>query len=96
MFNKLKQIKDLKNQAKTVQSALSEVVVNADSKGVALTMNGNMEVLNITISPEAKQSADLEANIKNCFNDALKKTQMAMAKKMQEMGSLPGLGDLLK
>ncbi|NCN25290.1 hypothetical protein COT94_04320 [Candidatus Falkowbacteria bacterium CG10_big_fil_rev_8_21_14_0_10_37_14] len=94
MFNKLKQIKDLRNQAKTMQNALAEEIINVNHKGIALKINGNMEVLSISISEQAKNN--LESNLKDCFNEAIKKTQIAMAKKMQSMGNMPGLSDLLK
>ena len=94
MFNKLKQIKDLRSQAKTMQNALAEEIINVDHKGVVIKINGNMEVLSINISEQAK--SNLESNLKDSFNEAIKKTQMAMAKKMQSMGGMPGLSDLLK
>ena len=94
MFNKLKQIKDLRSQAKTVQSALSEVIITEERRGVTITINGNMEVSSVKISEDAKNN--LEDNVKQAINEAIKKAQMGMAKKMQEMGSMPGLSDLLK
>lgn len=93
MFNKLKQIKDLKNQAKVMQDALATEIVNAQKGNVSITMNGNMEVLSVKLPAG---SENLENDLKNCINDAVKKTQMAMAKKMQTMGNMPGLSDLLK
>ena len=94
MFNKLKQIKDLRDQAKTMQSALGEINITNEHHGVTIDMNGNMEILKITIADNAKDN--LEDNIKKAVNEAIKKAQMAMAKKMQEMGGMPGLSDLLK
>ncbi|MEI6378706.1 MAG: YbaB/EbfC family nucleoid-associated protein [Candidatus Falkowbacteria bacterium] len=94
MFNKLKQIKDLRGQAKTMQNALAEVIITEEHHGVSITMNGNMEVQKITIADSAKEH--LEENIKQAINNTIKKAQMAMAKKMQEMGNMPGLSDLLK
>ena len=94
MFNKLKQIKDLRGQAKTMQSALAEVVITEEHHGVSVTMNGNMELLKIEIADSAKDR--LEDNVKQAVNNAIKKAQMAMAKKMQDMGNMPGLSDLLK
>jgi DNA-binding protein YbaB len=94
MFNKLKQIKDLRSQAKTMQSALAQEVVSETSHGITITMDGNMEVKAVQVSEEAKKN--LDENIKTAINDTIKKAQRAMAKKMQEMGNLPGLGDLMK
>lgn len=96
MFNKLKQIKDLRHQAKTMQNALAGETVSTEHKGVAITMNGNLEILSIKLSPEVKNSDRLEDYLKDAFGETIKKTQQLMAKKMQEMGNLPGLSDLLK
>ena len=47
MFNKLKQFKDLRDQAKTMQSALATEKVKKKKNGVVIEMNGNMEVLSV-------------------------------------------------
>jgi DNA-binding protein YbaB len=90
MFNKLKQFKDLKTQAKVMQDALAEEKVTEEKNGVTITMNGNMEVLAVAIA-DGLSKETIENNVKSCFNEALKKTQRLMAKKMQEMGGFPGL-----
>ncbi|MFA6106509.1 MAG: YbaB/EbfC family nucleoid-associated protein [Patescibacteria group bacterium] len=89
MFNKLKQLKDLRSQAKTIQNVLAEETIEAEKSGIKIIMNGNMEVQSIVINDGiAKES--LEGILKSLINDAIKKTQKVMAKKMQEMGGLPG------
>lgn len=90
MFNKLKQLKDLRGQAKTMQNALSGEKVEIEKNGIKMTMNGNMEVLSLTIESEANKD-QLAKNCKEVFNEGIKKTQRLMAKKMQEMGGFPGL-----
>jgi len=50
MFNKLKQFKDLRSQAKTMQNALAEEVVTEEKNGVKLVLNGNMEILELKLS----------------------------------------------
>lgn len=94
MFNKLKQIKDLRSQAKTMQTALASETITHEKSGVSITMDGNMTVMNLTIAD--KNISDLERVLADCYNEAIKKAQKLMAKKMQEMGGLPNLGDLLK
>lgn len=94
MFNKLKQIKDLRSQAKTLQNTLSQEKVVIDKKGLHLVINGNLEVTELTISEEGKDN--LEHNLKNCLNDGIKQVQKVMAKKMQDMGGMPELGNLFK
>lgn len=90
MFNKLKQFKDLRNQAKTLQNALAAETVTVEKNGVILTMNGNMEVTSISISGELDKEK-LSGVMADIFNEAVKKTQRIMAQKMQEMGGLPNL-----
>ncbi|HNX10742.1 MAG TPA: YbaB/EbfC family nucleoid-associated protein [bacterium] len=91
MFNKLKQIKDLRGQAKKMQSALSQENVTLERSGVRIVMNGNMELTSVNIS-ENLDKETLARVIKDLVNDAMKQTQKIMAKKMQEMGGFPGLG----
>lgn len=90
MFNKLKQIKDLRSQAKTMQNALAEESVTVDKNGVTVVMNGNMEVVKIEIKNDLSKE-ELAKIFTGLFNDAVKQTQRVMAKKMQEMGGFPNL-----
>lgn len=90
MFNKLKMIKDLRSQAKTMQSALSTESITVEKSGIKLVMNGNMEVTSLAIAKDINLN-NLEGSMKDCINEAVKKTQKVMAQKMQEMGGLPGL-----
>jgi len=90
MFNKLKQFKDLRSQAKTMQSALAQESVTEEKNGVKLTLNGNMEITELILNPEL--NTESQANtLKSCFNDAIKRAQRLMAKKLQDMGGFPGL-----
>ena len=90
MFNKLKNFKDLRSQAKTMQNALAKETVVAEKGGIKVVMNGNMEITSITINQDlAKES--LEGMLIDCINEAIKKTQQLMARKMQELGGIPGL-----
>lgn len=98
MFNKLKQFKDLRSQAKKIQSVLSDE--KAEGSGgwgkVKVTMSGNQEVTGVVIAPEllaADQKEKLEGAIKEATNDVIKKIQKVMAEKIQGMGGLdlPGL-----
>jgi len=90
MFNKLKQFKDLRSQAKTMKSALSEETVTEEKNGVKIVLNGNMELMELSLNKDMSPQ-DQETIIKSCFNDALKRAQRLMAKKLQDMGGLPGL-----
>lgn len=96
MFNKLKQIKDLRDQAKSMQSALSEVVVVGQSKHnkVMVTIDGNQKVQGVKIEEDLGRDK-IEEHIKDALNDANKKLQKEMASKMKDMGGLDALKDML-
>ncbi len=94
MFNKLKQFKDLRDQAKHLQSELEKETItsSAASNQIILTMNGNMKITGLAIddallSPEQKDK--LINGLKDAHEDALKKMQRSLAMKMKEMGGLP-------
>ena len=91
MFNKLKDVKDLRSQAKTMKSALAQEKVTVSKKGVTVVMTGNMEIESIQINPDLEQPK-IEAGVKEAVNEAMQKTQKLMAQKMQEMGGFPGMG----
>lgn len=90
MFSKLKQFQDLRSQAKTMQSALSQETITEEKNGVKVVLNGNMEVTSITLNESLSKSSQ-EDVLKTCFNDAVKRAQRLMAKKLQDMGGIPGL-----
>ncbi len=90
MFNKLKHVKGLRDQAKTMQNSLAQENVTIEKSGVKIIMNGNMEVISLEINEEISKES-LEGILKENFNEAVKKTQRLMAQKMQEMGGFPGL-----
>lgn len=92
MFSKLKQIKELRDQAKVMQNVLGKESVTETKSGISMTMNGNMEITELKIESEKDKSA-LEKDIKDCANETIKKVQRLMAKKMQEMGGIPGLSN---
>lgn len=90
MFNKLKQLKDLRSTAKTMQDALSTERVEEEKGGVKIIMNGNMEILSVVINDGMTKEA-IEISVKNSVNETIKKAQRLMAKKLQDMGGFPGL-----
>jgi DNA-binding protein YbaB len=87
MFGKLKDLNEMRKQAAQVQAALAEEKIEVEKQGVKLIMNGNMEVLEIAVAPEAEMDKnELAQTIKGLFNEALKKVQRLMTTKM--MGRL--------
>lgn len=90
MFSKLKQYKELRDQAKTMRNALAGEIISVEKNGVSVTMNGNMEITKIVLADKLDKSGQ-EAALTGCLNDAIKKTQRVMAEKMRAMGGLPGI-----
>lgn len=94
MFTKLKQFKDMRSQAKNIQSVLADESVTVRTAGdkVVLTMDGNLQMTGLAIDDELLTPAmksKLQDAIKEAHTDALKKIQRIMAMKMKEMGGLP-------
>ena len=96
MFNKLKQIKDLRDQAKEMQNALSEILVVGKAKGgkVMITIDGNQKVQGVQIDEEIDR-AQIADGVKDAFNDASKQLHKEMAVKMKDMGGLDAFKDML-
>lgn len=95
MFNKLKQFKDLKQQAKTMESELATVISEGEAAWgkVKVTMNGNRDMIGCSIDPSITNDLPkLQEALCEAHKDAIKKMQFKLAKKLQEMGGL----DILK
>ncbi|HPV70393.1 MAG TPA: YbaB/EbfC family nucleoid-associated protein [Candidatus Magasanikbacteria bacterium] len=89
MFEKLKQFKDLREKAKDIQGMLAEEKITATAAWgkIKMEMNGNQEVLSVTIDPELLSSKEkMENAIKEVTNEAIKKAQKVMAEKMMKDG----------
>jgi len=91
MFSKLKQIKDLRSQAKTMQNALAGESVTVEKNGITITINGNLEVTAFTVA-ENMSPAQISSSAKEVLNEGIKKVQKIMAQKMQAMGGLEKFG----
>lgn len=89
MFNKLKQFKEMRSQAKTLQNTLAEEKVEASAAWgkIKMTMNGNQEVQAVQIDPELLGNKEkLENAVKEVTNEAVKKVQKIMAEKVRSGG----------
>lgn len=98
MFDKLKQIKELRDRAKQMKDMLAQETVHADAAHgqVNIVMDGNQEILSLTVEPAllaADKKEALEQGIKEAVNEAIKKSRAVMAQKIQNMDGLnmPGL-----
>lgn len=97
VFSKLKQFKDLRSKAKSLQSMLAQETVHADAKGgkIGILMDGNQKVLSLDIDPSLlspDKKKDVEDGVKEALDNAIKKAQRVMAEKMKSSGiQLPGM-----
>lgn len=83
MFD-LKNIFQMQSQAKDIQKKLTGEEITVENHGISVKINGNQEVLNVTLNPELSQE-DQEKFLKEALNDAIKKVQQLMAKMMMGM-----------
>lgn len=101
MFNKLKQFKDIKDKAKTIQAALAQESAEGSAAWgkVKIKIDGNQQVLDVSIDPSMMDDrSKLEGSIKDAMNDAIKKIQQVMSTKLKDIGGLDlanELGDLV-
>jgi DNA-binding YbaB/EbfC family protein len=97
MFNKIKAIKDLRHQAKTMQNALSQLSEEGSAAfgKVKIKIDGNQQVLNVAIDETLLGNREkLQDAVKEATNDAMKKIQKQMAIKMKDMGGLDAFKNL--
>ena len=80
MFDSFKQLKQLKE----LQNAIQKEEVTAERDGVRITMNGAVEVNEVSIE-EGIANDRLQKLMKEVFNDAVKKAQQAIAGKFAAM-----------
>lgn len=88
IFDNLKQIGQLKQQAAQLEKTLrSKTVQAASPKGeIKLSVNGKMELVSIEISPDvlkAENKAYLEKLIKNTFFSAQKEVERIVSTEMR-------------
>lgn len=91
LFSKLKEIKDMRQQAKTLQGALAGESYTAQSGGVSVTVNGSFELTDVKVTEELSRE-QAAAAFRKATNEAIKKMQRTVAQKVQAMGGLPKLG----
>lgn len=89
MFNKLKQIKELRDQAKQLKSSLAEETVQGEALGgkILVVMDGNQEIKKLTIdsslfAPEHKQ--EVEEGVQEAIGKAIREVQKIMARKIRQ------------
>ncbi|MFA5936152.1 MAG: YbaB/EbfC family nucleoid-associated protein [Patescibacteria group bacterium] len=97
MFSKLKQFKDLRDKAKSIQSVLADERIEGSSGWgkVKIVMDGNQKVSSVTIDQELmSDKTRLEGLVKEAVNDSVEKVQKVMASKLKDLGGLDLAGEM--
>jgi DNA-binding protein YbaB len=81
MFEQLKQLKKIQE----IQAALKDEKVTYEKQGIKVVINGKLEVEEVKLNP-VLSLPDQEKALKEAFNEAMGKVQVAVARKMQSMG----------
>jgi DNA-binding protein YbaB len=76
MFDKLKQLAQMKG----LQDAIQKELVEAEKEGVKIILRGDFTVVEIILNPELSKEKQ-EAILKDCLNDAVKKIQLLAVQK---------------
>lgn len=87
MFEQLKQLKDLREQAKAFKEKMNEIVVSGEAENgkIKVTMDGSFEVKSVELDQELLgEKARLEEGLKKAFNTAREKSQRQAALKLQQ------------
>jgi len=97
MFDKMKQLMEMKKQADRIKKELDAITVDVNEvNGIAVQITGSQAFRSITIDPELLKSenkARLEKDLLRSMNAAVKKSQNTAAQKMAaSMPNLSGMG----
>ncbi len=91
IFGKLKQIKDLRDQAKKLQGAIGGELSTSEHDGVSVTVNGSFELTDVQIARDLPHD-QLGRAVAKAGTAAIKAMQKTVAQKIQAMGGLGKLG----
>ena len=81
VFDQLKKIAELKK----LQAGFKDEKITVEKRGVAIIMNGNLEVEEIKLNPELSIEEQQNA-LKDCMNEAKEEIQKRLAKQMLASG----------
>lgn len=81
MFEKLKQIQQLKK----LQDDFKKEQMTVEKNGVSVTMNGNFEVLDVTLNPQLSIE-DQQNTVKRALNEARESIQKKLAQSLMNSG----------
>jgi DNA-binding protein YbaB len=85
MFEKMQQLKEMKQLSDTLATELAEV----EKQGVKVVVNGKMKIESIELNSELTKQ-EQETILKDCINEAMAKIQKIIAGRMSQMTGLMG------
>jgi len=96
MFDKMKQLMELKKQAEQLKSELHRTQIEVNEvPGIRISISGSQDFSSIEIDEQllsVENKAKIESELLQSINAAVKKSQDLAAQKMQ--GIMPGLPGL--
>lgn len=97
MFDKVKGMYEFQKKARRIQKELKNTSFLAEGRGLTVTANGAMEIVQIQIEEETKESMSAEklgSEIASLCDKAIQKAQKHAATKMREITGgmgIPGM-----
>lgn len=96
MFDKMKQLMEMKKQADKIKRELDAVQVEINAvNGINVVVNGSQDFKSITVDEallNGGNKSKLEADLLRSINAAIKKSQQLAAEKMKDaMPGFPGM-----
>ena len=90
----MKDLYKMQQQAKQIKKDLQKIHIEAEVNGVVVTINGEMDLVNISIPEEnlAHGAERLSKDIQEAFKKAKKKAEEIAAEKMKSVMGDMGLG----
>lgn len=81
MFDNIKKLAELKK----IQDSFKKELVAVEKNGVKVVMNGNFEVIEISLNMELSKE-DQEKSLVSCLNEAKDNIQKSLAKNLMSSG----------
>jgi DNA-binding YbaB/EbfC family protein len=95
MFDKMKQLMEMKKQADRIKKELDSATVEANEGGIKIVMTGSQTVQSVEIDDnllKAENKNRVEKDLVKSLNSAIRKSQSLAAEKMKAvMPGFPGL-----
>lgn len=99
LFGQAKDLYKLQKQAKEIKKKLKNLQIEAEVNGIKVVITAEQEVVDVIVPEEMmapEKKAELQKNLQEAFNKAIKKSQEVAAAEMKglmgDMGmNLPGM-----